>query len=219
MDVPSPPSLEIESLIRRGHESPDVDYKGPGNWRTWKRAEKVELARDMMAMGNSDRPGWIILGISEGPGGQWVYEGLSESAASSFDPTRVGTLIKRYCDPEASFTVHRTTVDGRLYVAISVAPFQTRPHVCKQSCGEVVEESAVYVRTEACQTSKITTAEQMRRLIDRATQVHADSIVQRIEEFYVRVHGPLAPMPPPAPDTRSLFEEEIEQARKRAGGG
>ena len=55
-------SLEIETLVRRGFESLDVDYKAAGNWREWSSDQKAELIRDMMAMGNSDRPGWIIFG-------------------------------------------------------------------------------------------------------------------------------------------------------------
>lgn len=175
-----PRALEIESLVRRGHESPDVDAKGPGHWGSWNAEEKAELIRDMMAMGNSDRPGWIIIGISEGVAGEWLYVGLSDAQSASFDPSNVGKKVRQLSDPEIAFDVQRPQVDGKRYVAIRVEPFQSTPYVCKASVGNVLQEGTVYVRTEACETKRVAAAAQMRRLIERATQSDADSIVNRI---------------------------------------
>lgn len=178
-----PLTLEIEALIRRGRESPDLDAKGPGNWSSWSKPEKAELVRDMMGMANSDRPGWILLGISEDNAGTWVHDGLTDSQSASFDPSDIGKKVRRLADPEVKFSVHRVDVEGKRYVAIRVEPFQTLPHIAKASSG-TIDEGAVYVRSEACETTKVTTAEQMRRLIERAIQMHADSIVQTNSRTY-----------------------------------
>jgi predicted HTH transcriptional regulator len=169
----------------------------------------------MMAMANSDRPGWILLGIAEGQAGEWLYEGLSAAQSASFDPSDIGKKVKRLADPEVKFSVHRVKVRRKLYVAIRVEPFQTMPHICRASSGTVLEEGAIYVRNEACETSKITTAEQARKLIERATQTHADSIVGRIAELMAQA-GRLAPsVVAPEPETR--WAGQIEAARREAG--
>lgn len=208
-------ALEIEGLIHRGRESPDVDAKAPGSWRVWSKAEKAELVRDMMAMANSDRPGWIILGVSEGTAGEWVYDGLTDAQSASFDPSDIGNKVKRLADPEVQFSVHRREVDGRRYVAIRVEPFQTMPHVCKSSSGSVVEEGAIYVRTEACETTRVTTAEQMRRLVERAIQMHADSIVGRIAQLMAQagILGAVTEAPKPEEE----WARQIQEARQEAG--
>ena len=224
-----PGTLEIEALVKRGYETPDADYKGPGNWRSWSSAEKAELVRDMMAMGNADRPGWIILGVSHGRNGQWAYNGLPAEQAGSFDPTDIGNKVKRHVDSDVRFSVHQAEVDGKIYVAIRTEPFSTIPHICTRSSGDVLEEAAIYVRTAACQTAKVTRAEDMRRLVERATQVHADSIVRQTAELIERafqvhadslgarladllgqVEREAAPMA-----AEAQFAEQIEEARRR----
>ena len=218
--VMQPDNLEAADfgdLVRRGYESPDVDYKAPASWRRMSGADKAELVRDVMGMANASRPGWIIYGISEGSGGQWVRNGVDEQSARSFDPSTIGNKIRRYCDPEASFAVHRQEVDGRLYVAIRVAPFQSVPHICRKSHGDVLSEGAVYVRTAASETSKVQDAGQMRALLDRGIQIHADLIVHRLEELHFRVYGTPQPPAQSPPDSRSFFENEIAEARMRAG--
>jgi predicted HTH transcriptional regulator len=209
-----PRALEIEALVRRGHESPDVDAKGPGSWKVWSKAEKAELVRDMMAMANSDRPGWILLGISEGTAGEWVYDGLTDAQSASFDPSDIGKKVKRLADPEVQFSVHRLEVDSRRYAAIRATPFQTMPHICKTSSGTVVEEGTIYIRTEACETTRVTTAEQMRRLVERAIQMHADSIVGRIAELIAQA-GLGAVTQAPEPEVE--WASQIEEARREAG--
>ena len=210
-----PAALEIEDLIRRGHESPDVDAKAPGSWKVWSKAEKAELVRDMMAMANSDRPGWILLGISEGSAGEWVYDGLTEAQSASFDPSRIGGKVKRFADPEVAFSVHREQFDGRWYVAIRTEPFQKMPHICKASHPGVLDEGVIYVRNEACETTRVTAAEQMRRLIERAIQMHADSIVGRIAELMAQAGmlGAVAEAPKPEAE----WARRIQEARQEAG--
>jgi predicted HTH transcriptional regulator len=164
----------------------------------------------MMAMGNGDRPGWIIIGIATGPAGEAVYAGLDDADAKSFDPTPIGEKVWQHSDPEIEFEVHRVTVDGRWYVAIRVAPFPNVPYVCRAASPRVLDQGAFYIRTEAAQSVKINRAEQMRRILDRATRMHADSIVRRIEQLIDRSRSPIAPASSAAgvsPDYERLLRE------------
>jgi len=208
-------ALELQDLVRRGYESQDVDYKGPGSWKTWNSDQKAELIRDMMAMGNSDRPGWIILGVAEGTGAGWMHVGLTDVEAKSFDPSDIGKKVKRQSDPEVRFSVRRAEVDGKAYIAIRTEPFGSVPHVCKTSSGTVLDEGAIYVRTEAAETSKVTTAEQMRRLVDRGIQVHADLIVGRIASL-VQEAGVVGVRVTAAGQSEQ-WSDHIIQARRTAG--
>ena len=204
--------LEIEDLITRGFESPDVDYKAPGDWNVWGQNEKCELVRDVIALANSDKPGWLILGVSEKNDGTFRQQGLTEAQAASFDPTPIGEKISQHADPAVPLRVHKRRVDGRLYVAIQVQPFQTLPHICVRNGGNgVLQQASIYVRTEACQTTKLTDVDHLRRLVDRATLNSADELVARINELMKRAH-------PERPDPKALFERQIEDARRGPRG-
>lgn len=216
-DQPDSGSLELVRLIRRGRESRDVDFKGPGNWQSWNEASKAELVRDMMAMGNGDRPGWIIIGVATGPAGEALRQGLEEAAAKSFDPTPIGEKVRQHCDPEIEFDVYRVTVDERWYVAIHVSPFPRVPYLCRAGFPRILVQGAFYTRSEAAQSVKVNRAEQMRRIPDRATLVHADSIVRRMEQLIERSRG-IAPRDEPPTTDPLEYERLLREMRDRAAG-
>ena len=174
---------ELASIIYLGHERPDLDYKGPGNWGEWSNEQKAELVRDMMGLGNSDVPGYIVIGATTAGGNVQRYDGLDEEQIKSFDPSKIADKVKRYADPEIRFEVHTPNLDGKWYVVIRVLPFQTLPHICRSSCGEILKEAAIYVRGEGARTIKVQSADHMRKLVNRAIQIDADNLVNRIREL------------------------------------
>ncbi len=209
--------LDLGVLVTRGTESPDLDYKGPGGWSLWNNAEKAELVRDLAAMGNSDRPGWIIIGVEEDAARAFAGVGLTVDQASGFDATPIGLWTANYIQPLIQFRVHKPVVAGLMYVAVQVLPFQTVPHICVKSFGDILHEAAIYIRTEACQTAKISNAVQMRALIDRATTNSADALIARIDEIYRRA-GPSARRSVASTDARTLFEQQIREIKDLPGG-
>ena len=174
---------ELIPIVKYGKERPDLDYKGPINWNEWPKREKAELARDMMALANSDIPGYIIIGATDEGGVVHSYDGLSDEQIKSFDPSKIADKVKRYANPEVRFELYKPTVDGNRYVVIRVLPFQSVPHICSRSYDDVLEEAAVYVRGEGARTIKVPSAEYMRRLVDRAIQINADTLVNRIRRL------------------------------------
>ena len=209
--------LDLGVLVTRGTESPDLDYKGPGGWSLWSNAEKAESVRDLAAMGNSDRPGWIIIGVTEDSARSFVGVGVTVDQAFGFDATPIGLWAANYIQPPVQFRVHKPVVDGLMYVAVQALPFQTVPHICIKSFGDILHEAGIYIRTEACQTAKISNAVQMRVLIDRATTNSADALVARIDEIYRRA-GPGARQSFAIPDARTLFEQQIRDIKDLPGG-
>jgi len=201
---------ELTPFVKYGIERPDLDYKGPISWRVCSKYGKAELVRDMMALANSDIPGYIIIGATDEGGVVRSYDGLSSEQIESFDPSKIADKIKRYADPEVRFELYKPIVDSKRYVVIRVLPFQSVPHICTNSCGDILEEAAVYVRGEGARTIKVSSAEYMRRLVDRAIQISADTLVDRIrrlvgasKEREVEVFNP--------------FESQIAEIRKQVG--
>lgn len=174
---------ELTPIVKHGKERPDLDYKGPTNWSEWPRREKAELVRDMMALANSDIPGYIVIGATDMGSVVRSYDGLNDDQIKSFDASKIADKIKRYANPEVRFELYKPDVDGNRYVVIRVLPFQSVPHICIKSCGDVLEEAAIYVRGEGARTIKVPSAEYMRRLVDRAIQISADTLVDRIRRL------------------------------------
>jgi len=201
---------ELIPIVKYGKERLDLDYKGPINWNEWPRREKAELVRDMMALANSDIPGYIVIGATDMGGVVRSYIGLNDDQIKSFDPSKIADKIKRYANPEVRFELYKPTVDGNRYVVIRVLPFQSVPHICIKSCDDVLGEAAVYVRGEGARTIKVPSAEYMRRLVDRAIQISADTLVDRVrrlvgasKEREIEVFNP--------------FESQIAKIRKQVG--
>ena len=202
---------ELVPIVRLGRERPDLDYKGPGDWGDWSRAQKAELLRDMIAFANGDTPGYVVIGATDDAGVVKDYVGLTETEAQSFDPSKIADMMKRYADPEVPFDLYKPAVDGKTYVVIRVPPFSTVPHICRESCGEVLQEAAIYVRGEGARTIKVPSAQHMRRMVDRATQVNADSLVERIRRL-------VSVAPPKEAEPKSRFEDQIARIRRKVEG-
>jgi len=175
--------IELIPIVKHGRERPDLDYKAPMNWHECTRREKAELVRDMMALANSDKPGYIVIGAADAGGVVGTYDGLSNKQVESFDPSKIADKVKRYASPEVRFELYKPAVDGNKYVVIRVLPFESVPHICINSCNDVLEEAAIYVRGEGARTIRVQSAEYMRRLVDRAIQISADTLLDGIRRL------------------------------------
>ncbi|MBI4318713.1 MAG: hypothetical protein HY675_09500 [Chloroflexi bacterium] len=72
MDASHINEKELAPLVSVGYESPTLDYKGPASWTAWTNRDKVELVRDITGMANGDVPGYLIVGVSQQPSGQFA---------------------------------------------------------------------------------------------------------------------------------------------------
>lgn len=173
---------ELIPILLHGCEEPDIDYKAPVNWSGWLKKSKAGLVCDMMAMANSNKPGYIVIGVTDDGGVVKSYDGLNESQLKSFDPSKIADTVKRYSDPEVNFTLYKPTYDGKRYVIIRISPFQVMPHICHNNCDDI-HEADIYIRGEGARTIKVPSVEYMRIIIERAVQVNADSLIERIRSL------------------------------------
>lgn len=199
---------ELVPIVKFGHERPDLDYKGPVNWDEWPDVDKADLVRDMMGLANSEVPGYIVIGATDAGGVVRSYDGLNDMQIESFDPSKIADKMKRYADPEVRFDLYKPTVDGKRYVVIRVSPFQTVPHVCRTSYASVLKEATIYVRGEGARTIKAPSAEYMRRLVDRAVQISADTLVDRIRRL-------VSAAKPEEAEARRRFEPQAAEIKKQ----
>jgi len=127
-------TTDWKSIIYRGIESDELDYKAAQNWHKLSRGGRAKFARHCIAMANT-KGGYVVVGVGEDINGQpSVFTGLDEEESRSFDPTDVGTFINRFADPAVDFTVERPMVDGKRFVVFVIRRFRTVPHVCTSSC-------------------------------------------------------------------------------------
>ncbi len=210
MEERSDDDLFLQQLITRGYESADLDYKGPGGWSTWGNTERAEFVRDLAGFANGNKPGWLIIGVAESERTGFTLIGLTDNQATGFDPTDIAMFANNYIQPPVAFRVYKPVFDDCRYVVVRVEPFGTIPHICIKSFGEKLHEAAIYVRTQACQTTKVFRPEQLRELVDRATTNGADALVARIDEIYRRARN--QPTQQPAPST--LFEEQLHSINR-----
>ncbi len=142
---------------------------------------------------------------------------MSEEQAAGFDPTPIGEWVTNYFEPPIRFRLHKPRVNGKLFVVTQVHPFQTVPHICIKSYDTVLHQAAIYVRSEACQTVKVQSADKMRALVERATTNSADALVARIDELLRRASQNTA-IGTAATATRAAFDQQIQEIRRLPGG-
>ncbi|MBI2886722.1 MAG: ATP-binding protein [Chloroflexi bacterium] len=177
------PSLNLEPIVFGfDRETAVIEYKSGIGWGEMGRRAQRELIKDLMAFGNSATFGYPVVGVSQTASG-YERTGVSEEQAASYDPTPVGELVRQYSDPEVQFTIHVPEIQGRRFVVFRVAPFANVPHICRQSYDDVLEQAAIYVRTDNAQSIKVPSAQHMRRLIERATFNQRDSLLAQIREL------------------------------------
>ena len=66
---------QLIDILRRGHESKDLDYKGPMLWDESDKKACCEVVKDILGMANT-LGGFIVVGVSETLAG-FSWDGLS----------------------------------------------------------------------------------------------------------------------------------------------
>ncbi len=205
MTQPIDSALDFERIVFGfDREIATIEYKGAFGWDEIGREAQRELVRDLIAFGNSDAIGYIAIGVSKTESGGFDRVGLTTEQAGSYDPSPIGVIVRQFADPEVRFTIHTPTLQGKNFVILRVVPFETVPHICKTSYASVLEQAAIYVRTDNAESVKVPTAEHMRRLVERATFNQRDRLLAQIRELVGPGTGPTQP-----PTSTQSFRDQI----------
>jgi hypothetical protein len=195
---------DLCSLVRSGGEDRDFDYKGPMAWDEKDKA-CISLVKDVLAMANT-LGGFIIIGVSEGAA-RYVWDGLTDDQAKTWDPTRFGNKVDAYADPPIGARLRKVTCDDKTFVVISVPRFQGIPHICTKPYDKdgdrVLTAPTLYVRTSNCESAPLADAAGFHLLIERAVRTRQDQMLEAMRSVLTG-----ASIVPAVADQKR-FEEQI----------
>jgi hypothetical protein len=174
---------ELLQILLRGFESKDLDYKGPLEWNEDTKKACCELVKDILGMANT-LGGFIVIGVSEAPGG-FLWEGLTAEQAATFDTTRLNRFLQNYCDPPINALLRKVTHDGKAFVIIEVPRFPDTPHICQKEFPGVLTSPTLYVRTDNNETAPIRSSADFRGLLEQATRNRGDALLTAFRSILV----------------------------------
>lgn len=207
--------VDWESIIRRGVETEELDYKAAQNWNHLPRVGKAKFARHCMALANT-KGGFIVVGVGEDSAGQpSLLTGVTEEQAKSFDPTAVGNFINRFADPAVDFDIERPVVDGRTFVVFVVRRFANLPHVCGYGCESELRQGVVYIRTAEASSRPAYRSSEIHGVIQRALRNQRELLGRMLRGILYESNEQFNP------DDKSRFQEQLRNSsrvfRKLAG--
>ena len=212
--------IDWKSIICRGVESDELDYKAPQNWQKLPRAGKAKFVRHCLAMANT-KGGYVVVGVGEDAAGQpAVFTGLTEEEAQSFDPTMVGSFINRYADPQIDFTIERPVVDGKRYAVFVIRRFSALPHVCSAGLEHELLQGVFYIRTADASSRPAYRSSEIHGIIQRAMRNQREQLGRMIRGLLYETHTSVAQ----TAEGESRFAEELAHSRsffrkRRAASG
>ena len=136
-------SSELVTIINRGCEAKDLDYKAPMPWDEADKKACCELVKDILGMANT-LGGYIVIGVSELPDG-YSQEGLTAAQADSFDTSRLNRFLQNYADPPINALLRKVKHAEKIFVVIEVPRFTDTPHVCQRDFPDVLRGTTLYV--------------------------------------------------------------------------
>jgi hypothetical protein len=200
------PIVDWRSIVTRGIESDELDYKAAQNWRDLSRQGKAKFVRHCLALANT-KGGYVVVGVGEDLAGKpSLFTGVSPEQAKSFDPTDVGSFVNRYCDPPIDFDIVRPEIDGKTYVIIVIRRFRELPHVCSHNCNNELQQGGFYIRTANASSRVAYRASEIHGIVQRALRNQRE-ILGRMLRGILYEKGDR-----PEPISDSLFDEQVRHA-------
>lgn len=157
---------DIISLIQRGEERPDFDYKTDIDLTASKK-DKVEISKDIIAMANSEG-GILVGGIKETTNG-YEYIGMPEKSLSAFNSTALNDFVKNYCDPPINTTTRKVTIDDKVYGVVIVPEFFDQIHIVTKDYPSILQVGDILIRSSSNNSIRATPND-LRNLINKAVQ-------------------------------------------------
>jgi tetratricopeptide (TPR) repeat protein len=105
-------------------ESEMIDYKRCFNFEA--KREKLELVKDIVAFANTSG-GYIVFGVTD-KDCEWI--GLDENSTIKFaDDSIISSFIDHYVDKSPSFQIGRYTIDGEVFLLLTIDKIDGNPIV------------------------------------------------------------------------------------------
>ncbi len=200
----------VRDLLAQGSEH-DVDYKAGIEAPTDGRA-KAKLAKIVIAFSNRKDGGYLLIGVEDST---LRPIGLTLQQVKSWDGARVTAALASYAAPQPVIKVTRGALpDGKVLVALHVAPFEEQPLVCVKTVDDddrrkppILRKGALYIRSEGTECKEVSTEAEMRELLARAYVKKADRLLMEIKAL-IDAHWPGAASP--TGTLLSVIEQDLD---------
>lgn len=175
---------EFADLLQLGYEQRGVEFKGPGPLSD--NYLRVKVVRAILGMANRRDGGYVFIGVDEQER-RPIATGLSDEDLRTWNYDDVADKLARYADPSVRFDLQILRHQNRSFVSIHVQEFEDVPIICKNGFQdhkgkEVLRGGALYVRSRRKpETAEVPTHEDMRELIDLATEKGIRRFVQVVQ--------------------------------------
>ncbi len=202
---------EIKSVILRGFEARSVEMKQ--SLDISKKPVKAKIAKGCMALANTRDGGLFLIGMKKTSTDYHEPAGVSPDDLVGYEQDRVASVVMEYGEPFVELEVSLLKYDdhplleGKTFVAISVAEFAELPVICKRSHpDEGLREGGIYIRSlERYESRLVKTEAEMRHLIDLATEKRLRGLLETTR----RAGGVIVPEDL-LPAEASQFESEAQ---------
>lgn len=165
------------SLIKLGREERFLEYKQSRPWGDL----KDKITKTALGMANTRDGGTIIIGVSQ-KGQNFQITGMVHSHIKTYDSDEVQAYINTFADPYIRIEQHVLEEGSQCFLAIAVHEFDELPVICKQDCGAVLRQGAVYARSYRMpETCEVRTQTEMREIIDMATEKALRRLISRLK--------------------------------------
>lgn len=204
MTDPTAVNLDLIQFIKYPNEERHLEFKDNVKWDGDFRAK---IAKSIMALANLKDGGWIVLGKHEKTDHTFELVGLTDDNCDSYDPDEIKAYVYARTDPPVNFVVHKKEHDGKKYVLIQVEEFEKMPIICKKSCGEIIHNGTIYVRSKGKPESiPVPTNAEMREIIDIAIDKGLKDYLKRMK----RIGITLTPPEVEKQDDEEAFKHQLE---------
>lgn len=202
--MPLPDGPDIDGLIAAGREAPNLEYKRSAPWD----GIRLGIVKAALAFANTRDGGYIVIGMTRFPGDRYEPEGMTPEHLAGYTLDDVRSFVNRHAAPFVSLDATQHERDGKTFFVIAVDPFEDVPVICTSGAGDL-QLAAIYTRSRRMVSSApIDNPEDMRALIELAT----DRAVARL-----RARGILPSVAASAPTNDDWFTEQersIERERE-----
>jgi predicted HTH transcriptional regulator len=168
---------QFEELLQRG-EPGGVEFKGPIPRDSDSRFKVVRAA---LGLSNRQDGGYIILGVDEDGAGNPVPVGVAPEIQAGWTYDTSADLFAEYADPRVRFELDYYESDDGTFIVFRIHEFDELPVLCKRERQPDLRRGACYVRPRGrAQTVEVATHEDMRELVNLATEKALRRLLQRV---------------------------------------
>jgi hypothetical protein len=167
-----------------------IDFKAPCSWAGEGRAK---LTADILAASHIDGGGVIVIGVEEDAEKKLKSVGCTPEQVRTFDKTDVVLWVAQHAQPEVDLTIEKPTTDvGHTMVVIRVSEFRETPIIVTRELSYqdgtgrtkvVATPGDIMMRTNAAQTCRVRSADDMRLLVHSAVRKTRDATLRRFREL------------------------------------